>query len=539
MTDTTTFSALELPSTILSAINDLGYENPTPIQAQTIPALLKGHDLIAQAQTGTGKTAAFALPLLAQIDPTLNSPQALVLAPTRELAIQVAESLQSYAKNIPNFHVVPIYGGQEYTRQLKALKRGVHVVVGTPGRVMDHLRRKTLKTPDLKHLVLDEADEMLRMGFIEDIEWILEQLPNRKQTALFSATMPERIARIAKKYLTDAKRITVKPSTENIAAIKQTAVMVSRKQKVEALTRFLEVEETDGIIIFTRTKAQTSELAQKLSARGYSAAAINGDMNQTAREQVIRQLKKKFVDIVVATDVAARGIDVERISHVVNFDIPFDVEAYTHRIGRTGRAGRQGTAILFIEPKERRFINDIKRATKQEVTLISPPTLREISEKRHEDFANDINQIIDQANLDRYREIVETLSHNFEHSELDVASALAYLILKDRPLDLKGRDHLEDLSQDKSSGRPVKTEAVKPGMTRIRMNVGRQHGLKPRDVVGSIANNGKINSKFIGPIYIYDDHCLVDLSDHVVKKVMKLTHSNKVRGQFMKMTMVK
>jgi ATP-dependent RNA helicase DeaD len=359
------FADLGLSASLLKTLADIGYETPSPIQAECIPVLLQGRDLIGQAQTGTGKTAAFALPLMEQIDVKLTKPQALVLTPTRELAIQVAEALQSYAKNLPGFHVLPIYGGQSYTIQLKQLSRGAHIVVGTPGRVMDHIERKTLNLDNLKTMVLDEADEMLRMGFIDDVEWILERTPAQHQTALFSATMPEQIRRVAQKYLVEPREIKIKSATATVAAIRQVYWQVSGMHKLDALTRILEVEDNfDAAIIFVRTKNSTVELADKLSARGYAAAALNGDLNQQMRERVIEQLKSGALDIVVATDVAARGIDVPRVSHVVNYDIPYDTEAYVHRIGRTGRAGRTGNAILFVAPREVSMLRSIERATR-------------------------------------------------------------------------------------------------------------------------------------------------------------------------------
>lgn len=362
------FADLGLSDSLLKTLADIGYESPSPIQAECIPVLLEGRDLIGQAQTGTGKTAAFALPLMEQIDLKISKPQALVLTPTRELAIQVAEALQSYAKNLPGFHVLPIYGGQSYTIQLKQLSRGAHIIVGTPGRVMDHLERKTLNLDHLKTMVLDEADEMLRMGFIDDVEWILERTPAQHQTALFSATMPEQIRRVAQKYLVEPREIKIKSATATVAAIRQVYWQVSGMHKLDALTRILEVEDSfDAAIIFVRTKNSTVELADKLSARGYAAAALNGDLNQQMRERVIEQLKSGALDIVVATDVAARGIDVPRVSHVVNYDIPYDTEAYVHRIGRTGRAGMEGEAISLVSHDERGFMRDIERLIKRTI----------------------------------------------------------------------------------------------------------------------------------------------------------------------------
>ena len=362
-----TFQQLALSEPILKALNDVGYETPSPIQAETIPLLLSGRDVLGQAQTGTGKTAAFALPALSNIDVNQRDPQILVLAPTRELAIQVAEAFHKYAKHIKGFNVLPIYGGQEYGGQIRSLKRGVHAVVGTPGRVMDHIRKGTLNLDGLKTLVLDEADEMLRMGFIDDVEWILEQTPKTRQIALFSATMPTQVRRIATAHLTDPAQITIKMKTATANLIRQRFWPVSGMHKLDALTRILEAETFDGMIIFVRTRIATVEVAEKLSARGFAASALNGDIPQAQRERTVDQLKKGKLDILVATDVAARGLDVERISHVVNYDIPHDTEAYIHRIGRTGRAGREGDAILFVAPRERRMLNAIERATSKKI----------------------------------------------------------------------------------------------------------------------------------------------------------------------------
>ncbi|MBN8464863.1 MAG: DEAD/DEAH box helicase, partial [Dechloromonas sp.] len=386
---------------LLQALTEIGYETPSPIQAECIPVLLAGHDLIGQAQTGTGKTAAFALPLLGQIDVKLAQPQALILTPTRELAIQVAEALQSYARHLPSFHVLPVYGGQSYTIQLKQLARGAHVIVGTPGRVMDHLERKTLSLDNLRTLVLDEADEMLRMGFIDDVEWILERTPEKRQTALFSATMPEPIRRVAQKYLVDPREVRIRSATTTIAATRQVYWQVSGLHKLDALTRILEVEEDfDAAIIFVRTKTATVELADKLAARGYAAAALNGDLNQQMRERVIEQLKSGALDIVIATDVAARGIDVARISHVVNYDIPYDTEAYVHRIGRTGRAGRTGNAILFVAPREIRMLRTIERATRQPIAPLTLPSRADVTNKRVAGFKERVAEVLNAEGLE-------------------------------------------------------------------------------------------------------------------------------------------
>lgn len=477
MSQLPSFNALNLRAPLLSAITELGYETPTPVQAQSIPVLLEGRDLLAQAQTGTGKTAAFALPILSQIDLSVSAPQALIITPTRELAIQVAEAFQRYARALKGFHVIPIYGGQSYTIQLNALKRGVQVIVGTPGRVMDHLRRGTIPVNAIKTVVLDEADEMLTMGFIEDITWILEQIPHAHQTALFSATMPAAIQQVAKKYLNDACHVQIKPNKQNVAAIEQCYIRISANQKLELLTRLLEVETIQAAIVFARTKNGSSELAEKLKARGYAATALNGDMNQAWREKVIDQLKRGAVDIVVATDVAARGIDVERISHVFNFDIPYDVESYIHRIGRTGRAGRSGKAVLFVTPREYRLLNAIERGVQSPIEEIFPPTLKEMAEKRGEQLVAQVMGVLntgdarnatsainakgDSTNVPHanvhasaearifavrpYLHYIDMIMAKTGHDAKAIAAALAYLIQQDNPMPI---DELERPARD-------------------------------------------------------------------------------------------
>lgn len=431
MTTQNAFQSLGLPKSLVNTLSELGYETPTPVQQESIPALIEGHDLVSQAQTGTGKTAAFALPALLKIDTSIAKPQAIIIAPTRELAIQVAEACKSYAKNIPGFNVVPIYGGQDYSTQLRALKRGAHIVVGTPGRVMDHMRQGKLATDALKMVVLDEADEMLKMGFIDDVEWILEQIPNDHQTALFSATMPNSIKNIAKRYLNNPKSVSIKGNKQTVSNIEQLSIHIPNRKKMDVLTRILEVEETEGSIIFVRTRNLSSEVAEKLQARGYSAAALNGDMNQSAREKVIARIKNGSLDIIVATDVAARGIDVERVTHVFNYDIPHDVEAYIHRIGRTGRAGRKGKAILFVTPREGRLLNDIERATKQTIEEIKPPTHSEIHARRQQQMIDEVVELIqlkDKRKL--YHNTVETILEQTGCDINDAAAALAFLLQK-------------------------------------------------------------------------------------------------------------
>jgi len=435
MSNPSPFHKLGLSKPLLTALSELGYEAPTPIQEQSIPVLIQGGDLLAQAQTGTGKTAAFALPILTKIDLALQKPQALIIAPTRELAIQVAEALQSYGKHLSGFHVAPIYGGQDYRIQLRALQRGTHVIVGTPGRVMDHLRRGTMTLESLNTVVLDEADEMLKMGFIDDIEWILEQIKQSHQTALFSATMPTRIQKISKRYLKDAKKIQIETKTATVDATEQYYLRVSRKQKLEVLTRLLEVEDVQAAIIFTRTKTMSQELADKLQARGYNAAALNGDMNQSQRERVIGQIKRGQLDIIVATDVAARGIDVESVTHVINYDIPCDAESYIHRIGRTGRAGRKGKALLFVAPREDRLLNDIERTIHKKITQIEPPTIQQLNEARSKQLAAKvIHAAQKQKKLQPYYDMVDLIKSQSDYNSHDIAAALAYLMHQSSPI---------------------------------------------------------------------------------------------------------
>ena len=418
---TTSFRELNLIEPLLQTLDAVGYETPSPIQAATIPLLLAGKDVLGQAQTGTGKTAAFALPLLSQIDLKKTLPQVLVLAPTRELAIQVAEAFQRYAAKLKGFHVVPIYGGQDHRRQVQLLQRGVHVVVGTPGRVMDHMRRGTLKLEGLTTLVLDEADEMLRMGFIDDVEWVLEQIPKTRQIALFSATMPAVIRRIAQKHLHDPQEITIKVTTMTASTIRQRYWMVSGLHKLDALSRILEAEAFDAMIIFVRTKTATTELAEKLEARGYSTAALNGDIVQNLRERTIGQLKSGKIDILVATDVAARGLDVERISHVINYDIPYDPEAYVHRVGRTGRAGRPGDAILFVAPREKRLLAAIEKSTRQKIDPMELPTTEVINDKRVADFKQRISDTLATEELGFYYQLLEQFQHEHNIPALEIA----------------------------------------------------------------------------------------------------------------------
>lgn len=566
------FSDLSLPDELLRVLNDIGYETPSPIQAQSIPVLQAGSDIIGQAQTGTGKTAAFALPLLAKIDLKLKQPQSLVLAPTRELAIQVAEAISTYSKYMKGLQVAAIYGGQSFPVQLKQLARGPQIIVGTPGRVMDHMRKGKIKWDNMHTLVLDEADEMLRMGFLEDVEWVLEQTPDDRQIALFSATMPKEIKRIAERFLNDPKEIKIKTKTSTATTIEQSFLSVSHHNKLDALTRILEVEDTDAIIIFARTKTATTELADRLNARGYSAAAINGDMQQSAREKTIEQLKNGRLDILVATDVAARGLDVPRISHVVNYDITQDVESYIHRIGRTGRAGREGKAILFVTPREKRMLYLIEKTTGKKIQRIGLPTTEEINDQRVDRFKSKITEKINSGDLAPYLEILESYQLETDQTGIQIAAALASLAHDKSPLlveDLpspkmqrqerrdndrdsgrdsnrrdkkkhrKGKDGQERSGKDFPKDAEALEEFPKIEMQRYVMMVGFHAGVKPGNVVGAIANEIDIESKYIGHIKIYDDFSTVDLPGKLPKDA--LAHLKKVRvcGKPMNLTKAK
>ncbi len=551
------FAQLALAAPILRALDDIGYESPSPIQAESIPHLLEGRDLLGQAQTGTGKTAAFALPLLNNIDLSQKNPQLLVLAPTRELAIQVAEAFQSYARHLKGFHVLPIYGGQSMDTQLRQLKRGAHVIVGTPGRVMDHLRRKTMSLAGLKSLVLDEADEMLKMGFIDDVEWILEQTPDTRQIALFSATMPDVIRKVANRYLKNPKMVKIKSESTTVDTIDQKYWQVSGLHKLDALTRILEVEELDAAIIFVRTKNSTAELAQKLEARGYSCAALSGDITQALRERTVNQLKKGVIDIIVATDVAARGLDVPRISHVINYDIPYDTEAYVHRIGRTGRAGRKGTAILFVAPRETRMLRAIERATNKKIERMQLPSIEAVSSKRVTEFKQQILDTIESEDLTFFNEVLMQIETEQNISPNDVAAALTYLLQKERPLmpkaqampkDRKARDRTADNRDRPREKRPApgslgKARRLKKHpeveMARYRIEVGKMHEASPGDIVGAIANEAEIDSQYIGDIKLYDDFSTVDLPADMPADIFQLLKKARVRQQALAISVTK
>jgi len=558
----TAFNELALKKELLTVLDEVGYESPSPIQAQTIPLLLEGKDVLGQAQTGTGKTAAFALPLLSNLNLSEKDPQVLVLAPTRELAIQVAEAFQTYASKLKGFHVLPVYGGADYSGQIRALKRGVHVVVGTPGRVMDHMRKKTLKLDNLKALVLDEADEMLRMGFIDDVEWVLEQTPPTRQIALFSATMPSQIRRIATKYLNEPHQITIENKTSTASTIRQRFWPVTGLNKLDAITRILEAEEFDAIIIFVRTKTATVELTEKLEARGYATGAINGDIPQNQRERTIQNLKNGKLDILVATDVAARGLDVQRISHVINYDIPYDTEAYVHRIGRTGRAGRKGDAILFVAPREKGLLNSIERATKQKIEMMELPSTQLINDNRVVKFKQRITDTLEGNQFDFFTKMIEEYQQEHDVPAEKIAAALAKLLQGDAPFLLQNkpqpksrekwdkderssrgkrdrdrgrgkgdRDAGRDGSRRRERSSRNESSAVEEGMQRFRLEVGHNHKVKPGNIVGAIANEAGIDSKFIGRININDDYSLVDLPNDIPKDVLNDLKRARVGGQ--------
>jgi len=546
------FSELSLPAFLLKALAEVGYEKPSTIQSMTIPPLLAGRDLVGQAQTGTGKTAAFALPVLASLEPAQARPQALVLAPTRELAIQVAEAFQTYAAHLEGFRVLPLYGGADYRTQLRTLQRGVQVIVGTPGRVMDHMRRGSLDLSGLRTLILDEADEMLRMGFIDDVEWILEQTPRERQIALFSATMPEAIRRIAGKHLRDPEEVTIRQKTVTNASIRQRVWMMAGVHKLDALTRILETEDTDGVIIFVRTRLATQELADKLAARGFASAALNGDIAQAQREKTVEKLKKGGLDIIVATDVAARGLDVERVSHVINYDIPNDPEAYVHRIGRTGRAGRSGEAILFAANRERRLLRAIERATGQPIEPMALPTAEQVTDRRAERFKGRITETLASQDLDAARRLVEEYQQEFGVPIIEVAAALV-LLSQGEAQPGGGAKASPSLAAERSPARekrPARSDGGKPalatgeglrepseaGMECYRVEVGRQHGVRPGNIVGAIANEAEVDAEYIGRIQIFDDHSLVDLPEGMPAEVFRHLQSVWVSGQKLRLS---
>jgi ATP-dependent RNA helicase DeaD len=575
------FRDLALSDAVLLALADVGYESPSPIQAQTIPVLLSGQDMLGQAQTGTGKTAAFALPALTKIDLSRHEPQVLVLVPTRELALQVSEAFLRYAAHLKGFHVLPIYGGQSYQPQLNALRRGVHVVVGTPGRVIDHMNRGTLKLSGLTMLVLDEADEMLRMGFIDAVESILEQTPPQRQVALFSATIPAPIRRIAAKHLRSPVEVTIKSKTSTATNIRQRYWMVSGVHKLDALTRILEAEPFDGMLVFTRTKQSTVELAEKLEARGFAAAPLNGDIAQPLRERTVARLKAGQIDILVATDVAARGLDVDRIGHVVNYDVPYDTESYVHRIGRTGRAGRKGEAILFIAPRERNMLRAIERATRQVIEPMNLPSVDAVNTLRIAKFKQRITDTIAKGDTNLYRPVLEQLEAESGLPLIDIAAALAHLSQgstplllapkTERPVEARGapaytshraeprrdepradaprpdkprraeqdspREEREPArGRDSSQERPRRSGPAQ--METFRIEVGSVHGIKPGNIVGAIANEADIEGVHIGRVDIREDHSYVDLPEGMPKPIFKQLQKVRVAGRELRISRV-
>ena len=538
------FTDLGLDPRVLSALEEVGYEKPSPIQEQTIPLLLDGNDVVGLAQTGTGKTAAFALPALsrmaelADINGVSRDTQVLVLAPTRELALQVAEAFSSYATHMEDFTVLPIYGGSPYGPQLAGLRRGAQVVVGTPGRVIDHLEKGSLDLSNLQYLVLDEADEMLRMGFAEDVETILEGTPDAKQVALFSATMPNSIRKIAQQYLNDPTEVRVKTKTTTGANIRQRYMQVTHSHKLDAMTRVLEVENYDGIIVFVRTKKETEEVADKLKARGFQAAAINGDIPQQLRERTVDALRDGRIDILVATDVAARGLDVERISLVVNYDIPHDTESYVHRIGRTGRAGRDGEAILFVTPRERYMLRQIEKATRQKVEPMRMPTAQDVNANRKQRFAEQITTTIETEDLDFFRQIIQDYENEHDITAEDIAAALAVIAQQGRAFFL---DEDEDIAHAShpfadDGDRPRKNKGKKQfnneGMVDYKLNVGRSARVSASAIVGALANEGGIKGSQIGSIDIRQHFTIVGLPQDLPRDFFERLRDTKIAGEF-------
>jgi ATP-dependent RNA helicase DeaD len=548
----TTFADLGLKAPILEALNDLGYEKPSPIQAECIPHLLGGRDVLGMAQTGSGKTAAFSLPLLNNLDPELKAPQILVLAPTRELAVQVAEAMTDFSKHMRGVNVVALYGGQRYDVQLRALRQGPQIVVGTPGRLLDHLKRGTLDLSKLSGLVLDEADEMLRMGFIEDVETIMAQIPEGHQTALFSATMPEAIRRITRRFMKEPQEVRIQSSVTTRPDISQSYWTAYGMRKNEALVRFLEAEDFDAAIIFVRTKNATLEVAEALERSGYNSAALNGDMNQSLREQTLERLKDGRLDILIATDVAARGLDVERISLVVNYDIPMDSESYVHRIGRTGRAGRAGRALLFVENRERRLLRNIERTMKLTIPEVELPNAELLGKRRLEKFAAKVQQQLESSDLDQYRGLLTNIKPSAEGEELDIetlAAALLKMAQGERPLilppdapmrakrEFRDRDDRFERRNDRNDrndrgprgDRPERSGEDRPKRERrdvgdmelYRIEVGRDDGVEVRHIVGAIANEGDISSRYIGNIKLFGTHSTIELPKGMPGEVLQ------------------
>ena len=550
---TSGFAGFGLPDSLLEALTKCGYEQPSPIQAAAIPELMLGRDLLGQAQTGTGKTAAFALPLLARINLEARHPQVLVLAPTRELAIQVSEAFQRYASCTPGLHVLPLYGGSDFRDQIHKLRRGVHVVVGTPGRVMDHMRQGTLNVSQLETLVLDEADEMLRMGFIDDVKWVLEQLPSERQVVLFSATMPNEIRRLSKRYLREPAEITIKTKDREAKRIRQRSITLQNSHKIEALNRVLEAVTGEGVIIFARTKAITLTVAESLEAAGHDVAVLNGDVPQNQRERTVDRLRKGTVNILVATDVAARGLDVDRIGLVINYDMPFDSEAYVHRIGRTGRAGRTGEAILFVTPRERRFVGNLERAVNQSIEPMDIPSNAEINQSRLDRLRDRLSQAAaceanDETSL--LQELIQRVGQEQELTADQLALAALKLAVGDQPLLVSGDESWlqapvrNDRRDDRRGGergrdrRRPERDARPPeeNMTRYRVEVGHRDRVKPGNLVGAIANESGLQGRMIGRIQIFESHSFVDLPQGMPEDVFNALRRLKVLNRELQIT---
>ena len=552
MTETKmTFKDLGLPEFILNAVSDLGFETPSPIQQICIPHLLEGRDVLGMAQTGSGKTAAFSLPILAQIDPKEKHPQLLVMAPTRELAIQVADACEQFLKYAKGINIVTLYGGQRYDIQLRALKQGAQVVVGTPGRILDHLRRGTLSLAELKAIVLDEADEMLRMGFIDDVETVMAELPEHHQTALFSATMPEPIRRITKRFMKDPQEVKIKATQQSAPDIAQSCWYVHGFRKNDALLRFLEVEDFDAAIIFTRTKTGTLDVTELLEKHGFRAAALNGDMTQQLREQTLDRLRSGSLDIVVATDVAARGIDIERISLVVNYDIPLDAESYVHRIGRTGRAGRSGRALLFVEPRERRLLRNVEHLIKKNIEEVELPNHEVLQACRRKKFKDKITTQLEHHDLELYRELLEDM-FTADQSQEDIAAAMMMLLQgkqklilpPDPVVDKKARRDRNERSDRRENPRSAERRGERKGygnpqpMDLYRIEVGRGDSVEVRHIVGAIANEGDINSRYIGHIKLYDDYSTIELPQGMPKELLQQFAKTRVLNKQMRMSFI-
>jgi ATP-dependent RNA helicase DeaD len=531
---TVTFADLQIHPSVLQAVVDVGYESPSAIQAATIPALMAGSDVVGLAQTGTGKTAAFAMPILSKIDTGSKATQALVLAPTRELALQVAEAFSRYGAHLPQINVLPIYGGSSYAVQLAGLKRGAQVVVGTPGRVIDHLERGTLDLSRVDYLVLDEADEMLNMGFAEDVERILSETPEYKQVALFSATMPPAIRKLTVKYLHDPTEVSVEAKTATAENISQRYIQVAGPRKMDALTRVLEVEPFEAMIVFVRTKQATEEVAERLRARGFSAAAINGDIPQSQRERTIAALREGGIDILVATDVAARGLDVERISHVLNYDIPHDTESYVHRIGRTGRAGRSGAALLFVSPRERHLLKSIEKATRQKLTEAELPSVEDVNAQRVAKFADSITDTLGSPGIELFRRLVEDYEREHDVPMADIAATLA-LQSRDGEAFLMSPEPPPDRRPKQRPDRPAKTtrtagDGPKKGFATYRIAVGKRHKIGPGAIVGAIANEGGLHRSDFGHITIGPDFSLVELPAKLSRETLKALEKTRISG---------